>query len=461
MLDFQEIRDTSPLGLKSLNDQLRLLWVKSKDGRVKDLNAEVGEKLNISSNVSITSKVSNGDLESALTIRDNAISLKASQSALNATNTRVTTAEASIVTQAGQITLKVSASGVISAINLSPETITISATNIGLLGAVNIPNLTANKIVGGTLTLGGVNNISGVFTLKNNTGATVGIFNNTGVSLAADGMFKVGYIGVDTGFKASIDDNGLYAESIVNGYLTRTWIRDRIYILSSGEGYFNAVNIWAGLGGAGITTNGPTCWHSNTESVEFDAIITADAGIQSLAGHNLMIRNIGSSQDYANGQLELQCTDGGNVVLGFHRAGYTATALVHAASGGIKVVDSAQAWAPVGASAFNVGSDRRLKENIELFGSSNAYEKVKSLIVHSYNLIEKEDKVNFPLRDWNKPKQNYLGIIADEAPVEILGDLGSEYQTIDLYKYTTLVMSALQEAIKKIEVLESRLGGVA
>lgn len=212
-----------------------MLWFKVKNTTTKDirdnavtinkLESGIGESLNISSNVSITSKVSNGDLESALTIRDNEISLKASQSALDATNTRVTTAEssitvnanaitlkasqtslnatnvrmttaeASIVVQAEQITLKVSASGVISAINLSPETITISATNIGLLGAVNIPNLTANKIVGGTLTLGGVNNGSGIMKLIDNTGAVMGTFNNAGINLfGAAGTYSAKHI---------------------------------------------------------------------------------------------------------------------------------------------------------------------------------------------------------------------------------------------------------------------------
>lgn len=50
---------------------------------------------------------------------------------------------------------KVSADSIISTINQSAESITIQANKIGLLGETNIPDLTTNKIKGGTLTLGG------------------------------------------------------------------------------------------------------------------------------------------------------------------------------------------------------------------------------------------------------------------------------------------------------------------
>ena len=50
---------------------------------------------------------------------------------------------------------KVNSTEIISKINQTAESITISANKIGLLGATNIPDLTADKIKGGTLTLGG------------------------------------------------------------------------------------------------------------------------------------------------------------------------------------------------------------------------------------------------------------------------------------------------------------------
>jgi len=104
---------------------------------------------------------------------------------ITAVSGRVGDAEASLIVNANAIALKVSSAGVISAINLSPETITIEAANIGLLGLVNIPNLTADKIAGLNLTLGGVNNANGVLTLKNASGATLGTMNNLGLAITA------------------------------------------------------------------------------------------------------------------------------------------------------------------------------------------------------------------------------------------------------------------------------------
>ena len=41
MKEYQEIRDTSPLGLKMLNDQLRLLWFKTKNTTTKDVRGRI------------------------------------------------------------------------------------------------------------------------------------------------------------------------------------------------------------------------------------------------------------------------------------------------------------------------------------------------------------------------------------------------------------------------------------
>jgi hypothetical protein len=70
MKEYQEIRDTSPLGLKMLNDQLRLLWFKAKNTTTKDIRngavtlnklaSDVGQSLDLSSNTSISLKIAEG-----------------------------------------------------------------------------------------------------------------------------------------------------------------------------------------------------------------------------------------------------------------------------------------------------------------------------------------------------------------------------------------------------------------
>ena len=62
------------------------------------------------------------------------------------------------------------------------------------------------------------------------------------------------------------------------------------------------------------------------------------------AGHNTLLYNVGSSWAYNAGQLELQCSDGGNVILGFHRAGYTAVELIHNNSGGLLLWTASATW---------------------------------------------------------------------------------------------------------------------
>jgi hypothetical protein len=70
--EYQEIRDTSPLGLKMLNDQLRLLWFRVKNTTTRDIRngavtlnklaSDVGQSLDLSSNESISLRISDIDI---------------------------------------------------------------------------------------------------------------------------------------------------------------------------------------------------------------------------------------------------------------------------------------------------------------------------------------------------------------------------------------------------------------
>jgi len=51
------------------------------------------------------------------------------------------------------------------------------------------------------------------------------------------------------------------------------------------------------------------------------------------SGKVLIAKNIGTSSTYSNGQLELRCTDDGDVSMGFHRSGATACQLRHEGNG--------------------------------------------------------------------------------------------------------------------------------
>ena len=78
---------------------------------------------------------------------------------------------------------KVNSTEIISKINQTAETITISASKIGILGATNIPDLTADKIKGGTLTLGGssATTKNGQILVKNSSDADMVKMNKDGI----------------------------------------------------------------------------------------------------------------------------------------------------------------------------------------------------------------------------------------------------------------------------------------
>ncbi|MHB1167613.1 MAG: hypothetical protein ACYC3E_00110 [Carboxydocellales bacterium] len=58
----------------------------------------------------------------------------------------------------------------------------------------------------------------------------------------------------------------------------------------------------------------------------------------------LILKNIGLAPNYATGQLQLQSSNGDDVLLGFHRSGFTACALVHKDGvPGLYLVDSVDA----------------------------------------------------------------------------------------------------------------------
>jgi hypothetical protein len=109
--------------------------------------------------------------------------------------------------------------------------------------------------------------------------------------------------------------------------------------------------------------------------------------------------------------------------------------------------------------SYNTSSDYRLKENIEPM--SGSIERIKALKPCKFNFIEEES-------DERGIKRKVDGFIAHEAagvvPEAVTGQKDEtdykgdpEYQSIDQSKLVPLLTSALQEALAKIELLETRL----
>jgi hypothetical protein len=162
---------------------------------------------------------------------------------------------------------------------------------------------------------------------------------------------------------------------------------------------------------------------------------------------------------YDNSNLELVTTTG-NVTLGFHAAGATAVNLRHVrGTVYLQVTDyNSGAFAPIQASAFQVNSDYRLKENVVPL--ENATDRLLQLPVYRFNF--KEDSMSY------QEGRTVDGFIAHEVqaivPEAISGfkdEVDQEgnplYQGIDQAKLVPLLTAALQEAIERIKSLEDRV----
>jgi hypothetical protein len=149
---------------------------------------------------SISSKVSSTE-ETVKSINNNITSLTTKVS--NAEQKITPTAIVSTVRQStdyiNDLGKKVGTNEIISKINQTAETVTISANKIGLLGATNIPDLTADKIKGGTLTLGGssATTQSGQLLVKNASNVDVLKVNKDGL------VVKSGHLAVAEDFQNS------------------------------------------------------------------------------------------------------------------------------------------------------------------------------------------------------------------------------------------------------------------
>lgn len=153
---------------------------------------------------------------SSLQSRVNAAELKITDSAI------VSTVRSS-TSYKSDLDAKVSTNSIISTINQSAESITIQANKIGLLGETNIPDLTADKIKGGTLTLGGLNN--GELVVKGSDNANILSVTKTGLSLKEGTLQIVGsnvtdWSGDTVQPRTIINTSGIYFDYEPNGNRT-------------------------------------------------------------------------------------------------------------------------------------------------------------------------------------------------------------------------------------------------
>ena len=179
-------------------------------------------------------------------------SIKTTNNNVTSLTTRVSTAEQKITPSAivstvrqstdytNDLSKKVGTNEIISKINQTAESVTISANKIGLLGATNIPDLTADKIKGGTLTLGGSNAATqnGQLVVKNASNADMIKLNKNGI------VVKAGHLAVASDFTNQVynfsTDTWTTTTNTSQLDLSDKYVRMGVY---SSSGYSNSMRL--------------------------------------------------------------------------------------------------------------------------------------------------------------------------------------------------------------------------
>ena len=217
-------------------------WVPSPE----DVDAQIERVDTRLTGVAAEMKVSNDNIVSRVSATEETV--KTINNNVTSLSTKVSTAEQKITDDAIVSTVrqstdyindlgeKVGNTEIISKINQTAESITISADKIGLLGATNIPDLTADKIKGGTLTLGGssATTQNGQLLVKNASNTDVLRANKDGV------IVKSGHLAVAEDFQNSRynweDDSWTTTTNTRQLDLSDSYIRMGIYTPSGYDG---------------------------------------------------------------------------------------------------------------------------------------------------------------------------------------------------------------------------------
>ena len=151
----------------------------------------------------------------------------------------------------------------------------------------------------------------------------------------------------------------------------------------------------------------------------------------------------------------------GNVGITLHCSGASAPILRNERGAGdvVDIVNSLQsAFSPIRASAFNVVSDYRLKENVQPLDGAAA--RVANLKPCRFSFIEG----SMMYQDGSLVDGFIAHEVQDVIPEAVSGvkdDLmetgAPKHQSLDVSKLVPLLTAALQEALTKIEALEARL----
>jgi hypothetical protein len=242
----------------------------------------------------------------------------------------------------------------------------------------------------------------------------------------------------------------LFSGTAANGATSQWAIKS---LLNDGTANGNSFLVFSGRSGTSDTTLTERMRITPEGLVQVNGSTTGTSQVA-------ILKNNPSGYNSAN--LELTGS-AGDVVLGFHAAGATAACIDHVRGGnGVRVLTLTRGgYAPIAASAFNVNSDYRLKENVQpLVG---ALDRLSTLPVYRFSFIK--DSMMYAdgaLID---------GFMAHEAasavPEAVTGDKDAVdtegkpvYQVVDYGKYVPLLVAAIQEQQQMIQALQADIAAL-
>lgn len=191
-----------------------------------------------------------------------------------------------------------------------------------------------------------------------------------------------------------------------------------------------------------FTTNGTHHWN-----------ISSDGNIQSTSLSTGSSSGLGAELS-DNGILTIQRAsgNGGNIVFQAFQG----------TTKNVEMLANGTCSKPGGGSWTNINSERRLKQNLTLVDTTSAWDTVKTLPCYSYEYI-------------SQPGITYYGPVVDECPTEmqvtvyeedengelvVRADEEGPLRTYDNKLYDANMFVALQEALKRIETLETKIAAL-
>ena len=229
--------------------------------------------------------------KTAINLNATDINLRATKSEVNSLGERVTTAEAAINLNADNIELKVSKNGVISSINQSPESVTINASKINLVGAVSFNSFNSSL----QSTINGKVSSSSLGSLAYENAVSSAMLDSTIIS---GGYIKTSLIDVDAlvakKVVTSSDSNGV-AITMQDGYMSMKKGDTTLVGISSGGGTSGGIALYTSTAAGSTMALSPNgFYHYSTGG----GVVLEDGVLKFLTGaklKNLRLTTMSSS----------------------------------------------------------------------------------------------------------------------------------------------------------------------